>query len=130
PGGDAASLQDAFSAAYLIGMGDLERTERPVGDRSVTFLSEGPLDAASYSFAVLPDAGVLWIVTAETSRIIDALEALLAVAAGTAPGNTGTAPTPTPRIGPATWFGTMRGTVTWDKGAYVGEATAEFRGTW
>ena len=67
---------------------------------------------------------------AETSRIIDALEALLAVAAGTAPGNTSAHPTPTHRIGPATWFGTMRGTVTWDKGAYVGEATAEFRGTW
>lgn len=130
PGGDATSWQDVVAAAYLIGLGDLERTERQVGDRSVTFLSEGPLDTASYPFAVLPDAGVLWIVVAETSRVIDALEALLAVAAGTAPGHTGTLPTPTPRIGPATWFGTMRGTVTWAKGAYVGEATAEFRGTW
>jgi hypothetical protein len=129
PEGDTASFGDELVATYLIGMGELERTEREVGDRSVTFLSEGPLDAAEYPFAVLPDTGVLWVVNAELGRVIDAVEALLAVAAGTAPGNTSTAPTPTPAIGPATWFGTMRGTLTWTQGRYVGEWTAEFRGT-
>ncbi|MET0772751.1 MAG: hypothetical protein ABWZ82_06690, partial [Candidatus Limnocylindrales bacterium] len=129
PGADAAALQDPITAAYLIGLGELERTEREVGDRSVTFLSEGPLDTASYPFAVLPDSDVLWIVTAETSDIIDAVEALLAVAAGTAPGNASTAPPPPAAIGPATWFGTMSGTTTWNKGKYVGETTATFRGT-
>jgi hypothetical protein len=129
PGEDAASLQDPMTAAYLIGLGDLQRTVQEAGDHSVTFLSEGPLDAAEYTFAVLPDAEVLWVVVAETAAIIDAVEALLAVSAGTAPGNTSTAP-PTPAaIGPATWFGTMRGATSWTKGRYVGETTATFRGT-
>ncbi len=75
PVGMRPSLQDAIVAAYLIGLGELERTERDVGDHSVTFLSEGPLDAAAYPFAVLPDAGVLWILTAEMTQILDALEA-------------------------------------------------------
>jgi hypothetical protein len=130
PGGDATPLADAITATYLIGVGDLQRTEREVGDRAVTFLSEGPLDAAAYPFAVLPDAGVLWIVNAEIARIIEGIEALLAVSAGRAPGNTRTAPPPPAEIGPATWFGTMRETLTWAKGRYVGETTTAFRGTW
>jgi hypothetical protein len=129
PGGDAAGLLDAFVDTYLIGMGEMERTEREIGDHPVTFLSEGPLEAADYPFAVLPDTDVLWILNAEMTQILDALEALLAVAAGTAPGNTTTAP-PTPaEIGPAGWTGTMSGTLKWTKGAYVGEAKATFRGT-
>ena len=130
PGGDPAGLQDAIVDAYFLGMGEMERTERDVGDHSVTFLSEGPLDAADYPFAVLPDTGVLWIVAAELSQILDALAAILAVAAGTATGNTTTAPTPEPAIGPAEWSGTMRGTTTWDKGKYQGTATATFTGSW
>jgi hypothetical protein len=129
PGEDAASLQGAMTAAYLIGAGDLERTLQQVDDHAVTFLSQGPLDEAEFPFAVLPDSDVLWIVTGELGGVIDAVEALLAVSAGTAPGNTSTAPTPTPPIGPATWFGTMSGTTTWDKGTYVGQTTATFRGT-
>jgi hypothetical protein len=129
PGGDAASVGDELVATYLIGLGELEPTQREVGDRTVTFLSEGPLDTSEYPFAILPDAGVLWIVNAELGRVLDAVGALLAVSAGEAPGNTGTAPTPTPAIGPATWFGTMTGTTTWNKGAYVGETSATFRGT-
>jgi hypothetical protein len=127
---DVGPLQDAMLAAYLIGFGEMQRTERQVGDRAVTFLSEGPLDAEAYPFAVLPDAGVLWILNAEMAQLIDALEALLAVAAGTAPGHTGEAPPAPARIGPATWFGTMRETLTWTKGAYVGATSATFRGTW
>jgi hypothetical protein len=129
PGEDAASVQDPMTAAYLIGLGDLQRTVQEVGDHSVTFLSEGPLDTAEYPFAVLPDAEVLWVVVAQTADIIDAVEALLAVSAGTAPGNTSTAPRRPAQIGPATWFGTMRGITAWTKGKYVGETTATFQGT-
>jgi hypothetical protein len=35
PGGDATPLADAITATYLIGVGDLQRTEREVGDRAV-----------------------------------------------------------------------------------------------
>jgi hypothetical protein len=127
---DAGPVRDALLALYLTGFGEMERTERQVGDRAVTFLSEGPLEAEAYPFAVLPDTGVLWILNAEMAPIMEALEALVAVAAGTAPGHTGAPPPPPIEIGPATWVGTMRGTTTWTKGAYVGETTATFRGTW
>jgi hypothetical protein len=130
PGGDASSFEDALTAVYLIGLGDIERTDQEVAGHSVTFLSEGPLDSAEFSYAVLPDSDVLWILNAETARIIEAIEAVLAVAAGQAPGNTGAAPPSPAELGPATWFGTMRQSLTWDKGAYVGGTTAEFRGTW
>ena len=129
-GGDATRLQDKLVDAYLVGVGEMQRTERQIGERTVTFLSEGPLETQDYPFAVLPDAGVLWILNGQMSLIIDGLEGLLAVAAGRAPGNTATAPPPPAEIGPATWFGTMGQTVTWNKGKYVGETTTHFRGTW
>ena len=97
PEGDAADVQDALVDVYLIGIGEMERTERDVGDHSVTFLSEGPLETAEHPFAVLPDAGVLWILNAEMTQHPRCAGGPSGGRRGHGTGQHGTAPTPGPR---------------------------------
>jgi hypothetical protein len=130
PDVDVAALRDAILGVYLFGFGDLTRTDEQVAGRTVTMLSQGPLESDDYPFGVLVDRDVVWIVSADLSLLRPIMEALVSTATGTVPRN---GPRPTPDVGylaPESWTGTMTETVTWDKASYAGKTVSKFTGAW
>ena len=130
PGGDASTLSEAILDVYFIGFGELHRTDQTIAGQPVIMVSDGPLETAAYPYAVLLDRDVIWIASASEPYLHSAMGALVAVSAGTAPGNTGQAQIDPGAQAPEEWRGIMRNTLTWDQGAYVGSTSATFTGTW
>ncbi|MCY7418549.1 MAG: hypothetical protein LH650_08655 [Chloroflexi bacterium] len=130
PGGDAVTLSDAILDVYFIGFGELQRTDQTIAGQPVLMISDGPIETDSYPFAILLDRDVIWIASASEPNLRLAIEALVAVAAGTAPGNTGAAPADPMDQAPEEWQGFTRETLTWNRESFVGEWTVTFRGPW